>query len=108
MGSNGSKQKIHSELTLTRQSNLSNPSSQYLGYNHVHVNSAQIIRQERHIQNLQQSWRRKDLQPGETPDTYELSQREIILQKELEKLYSLRSNSVNLAWVSASGDASSV
>lgn len=91
------------------QSYPPNPPNRDLGHDRtIHVNSAQIIQQEIHIQSLQQAWYRKDLQPGESPDTYELSQREIILQKELEKLYSLRNNSVNLAWVSASGDASSV
>jgi hypothetical protein len=77
MGGNASKKKIHSELSFIKQSN-----------------SDQIIQQEKHIQSLQQAWFTKDLQPGESPDKYELYERGRILQNELEKLYSLKNNTV--------------
>ena len=56
------------------------------------MNSDQIIQQEKHIQSLQQAWIAKDLQPGESSDKYEIYERGCILQKELEKLYYLKTN----------------
>lgn len=86
MGINASRQKVHSELISTRKTYPASNSSD------IRVNSDQILQQENHIKTLQESWIRKDLQPGEPSDRYEIYQRGIILKKELEKLYYLKTN----------------
>jgi hypothetical protein len=87
MGSNLSKQKKHSNLSSIQKTYSTNNNG-----SSINVTSEQIIKQEKHIEKIQIGWISKDLQPGEPPDNYELYERMLILKKELEKLYYLKTN----------------